>query len=88
MLKHDFITISQAPAFEDGGKTSFAYRLQDLVVLLGIKRLDLDRAGNQSINLFKGSHAVHLLLRLHQDQTQANVRVLMDVPSFELLLEQ
>ena len=88
MLKHDLITISQAPAFEDGGKTAFAYRFKNLVVLLGIKRLDLDRAGDQSINLFKWSHAVHLLPRLHQDQTQANIRVLMDVPSFELLLEQ
>ena len=88
VLKHDFFTTNQALTFEDGGKAAFAYRFKNLVVLLGIKRLDLDRAGNQSINLFKGSHAVHLLPRLHQNQAQANVRVLMDVPSFELLLEQ
>ena len=69
MLKHDFITITQAPAFEDGGKTAFAYRFEDLVVHLWIERLDLDRAGDQSLNLFKGSHAVHLFLRLHQYQT-------------------
>ena len=88
MLKHNFIAIPQAFAFEDGGKAAFANRFKNLVVLLGIKRLDLDRAGDQSINLFKWSHTVHLLPRLHQDQTQANVRVLMDVSSFELLLEQ
>ena len=87
MLKHDLITISQAPAFEDGGKTAFANRFKNLVVLLGIKRLDLDRAGNQSINLFKGSHAVHLLLCLHKYQSQADVGVLMDVSRFKLLLE-
>ena len=57
-------------------------------MLLWVQRLDLDRAGDQLLNLSEGSHAVHLLLCLHQYQAQADVGVLVDVPRLELLFEE
>ena len=41
----------------------------------------------QLLDLFVGSQAVHLLFRLHEDQSEADKRLSFDVTSFELLVE-
>ena len=41
----------------------------------------------QLLDLFVGSQAVHLLFRLHEDQSEADERLFFDVTRFELLVE-
>ena len=58
------------------------------VDVLRVLLLHQARLFDKPLDLIEWPKTITLFLRLHQDQSQANDRILLDDTSFELLVEQ